>query len=108
MKLQVDRACHHLEFQVGDQVWLSMQNINLIGSRKLKPKLIGPFLVVERLGHIAYHLQLPPSMDRIHLTFRVGLLKRYIPGGDGQVRNTRPAIEAADNQEYEVEKIVEE
>ena len=47
MKLQVDRAHCHLEFQVGDQVWLSMQNINLIGSRELKPKFIGPFLVVE-------------------------------------------------------------
>ena len=35
MKLQVDRAQNHLEFQVKDQVWLSMQNINLIGSRKL-------------------------------------------------------------------------
>ena len=47
-------------------------------------------------------------MDRIHPTFHVGLLKCYIPGGDGQVRNTTPAIEAEDNQEYEVEKIVEE
>ena len=108
MKLQVDRACHHLEFQVGDQVWLSTQNINLIGSRKLKPKFIGPFLVLERIGHVAYHLKLPPSMDRIHPTFHVGLLKCYIPGGDVQVRNTTPAIEAEDNQEYEVEKIVEE
>ena len=47
-------------------------------------------------------------MDRIHLTFYVGLLKCYIPGGDGQVRNTTPAIEAEDNQEYEAEKIVKE
>ena len=85
-----------------------MQNINLIGSRKLKPKFIGPFPVVERIGHVAYHLKLPPSMDRIHPTFHVGLLKCYIPGGDGQVRNTTPAIEAEDNQEYEVEKIIKE
>ena len=108
MKLQVDRAHCHLEFQVGDQVWLSMQNINLIGSRKLKPKFIGPFPVVEQIGHVAYHQKLPPLMDRIHPTFHVGLLKCYILGGDGQVRNTTPAIEAKGNQEYEVKKIVEE
>ena len=47
-------------------------------------------------------------MDRIHPTFHVGLLKRYILGGDGQVRNTTPAIEAEDNQEYKVEKIIKE
>ena len=104
----MDRAHRTLEFQVGDQVWFSMQNINLIGSRKLKPKFIGPFLVVERIGHVAYHLKLPPSMDRIHPTFHVGLLKRCILGGDGQVRNTTPAIEAEDNQEYVVEKIIKE
>ena len=108
MKLQVNRAHRHLEFQVGDQVWLLMQNNDLIESRKLKPKFIGPFPVVERIRHIAYHLKLPPSMDRIHPTFHVGLLKCYILGGDGQIRNTTPAIEAEHNQEYEVEKIVEE
>ena len=47
-------------------------------------------------------------MDRIHPTLHVGLLKCYILGGDGQVRNTIPAIEAEDNQEYEVEKIIKE
>ena len=47
-------------------------------------------------------------MDRIHLTFHVGLLKCYILGGYGQVRNTTPTIEGEDNQEYEIEKIIEE
>ena len=47
-------------------------------------------------------------MDRIHPTFHVGLLKRYIPGGDGQARNTNPAVDYEGNEEYEVEKIVEE
>ena len=46
-------------------------------------------------------------MDRIHPTFYVGLLKCYIPGGDGQARNNTPAVDYEGNAEYEVEKIVE-
>ena len=84
-----------------------MKNINLIGSKKLKPKFIGPFSIEERIGAVAYRLKLPPSMDRIHPTFHVGLLKCYIPGGDGQARNTNPAVDYEGNEEYKVEKIVE-
>ena len=84
-----------------------MKNINLIGSKKLKPKFIGPFSIEELIGAVAYHLKLPPSMDRIHPTFHVGLLKHYIPGGDGQAKNTNPAVDYEGNEEYEVEKIVE-
>ena len=84
-----------------------MKNINLIGSTKLKPKFIGPFSIEEHKGAVAYRLKLPPSMERIHPTFHMGLLKRYIPGGNGQARNTNPAVDYEGNEEYEVKKIVE-
>ena len=84
-----------------------MKNINLIDSKKLKPKFIGLFSIEKHIGAVAYCLKLPPLMDRIHPAFHVGLLKRYIPGGDGQVRNTNPAVDYEGNEEYEVEKIVE-
>ncbi|EOX99936.1 Uncharacterized protein TCM_008970 [Theobroma cacao] len=46
---------------------------------KLNPRYIGPFLVIERIGPMAYRLELPPELDRIHNVFHVSMLKKYVP-----------------------------
>ena len=47
--------------------------------RKLSPRLIGPFEILERVGTIAYRLALPPSMSGVHEVFHVSMLRKYAP-----------------------------
>ena len=58
-------------FAVGDRVWLSAKNINIIQpSGKLGPKQLGPFKVLEKVGELDYHLELPPAL-KVHNVFHV-------------------------------------
>ena len=47
--------------------------------RKLSPRYIGPFEVLERVGEVAYWLALPPSLSSIHEVFQVSMLRKYTP-----------------------------
>ncbi|KAL4290588.1 hypothetical protein GQ457_14G019800 [Hibiscus cannabinus] len=44
---------------------------------KLSPRFIGPFEVIERIGHIAYQLVLPLEISKIHDVFHVSMLRKY-------------------------------
>ncbi|XP_052478526.1 uncharacterized protein LOC128034030 [Gossypium raimondii] len=44
---------------------------------KLSPKFIGPYRVLKRVGPVAYQLELPPKLDRIHDVFHVFILRHY-------------------------------
>ena len=46
---------------------------------KLSPRFIGPFEILERVGTVAYRLDLPPSMSGVHEIFHVSMLRRYTP-----------------------------
>ncbi|GJV78840.1 hypothetical protein Tco_1514710 [Tanacetum coccineum] len=43
---------------------------------KLNPRYIGPFKVLEKVGDIAYKLELPQELSRVHNTFHVSNLKK--------------------------------
>ncbi|XP_022023704.1 uncharacterized protein LOC110923961 [Helianthus annuus] len=45
---------------------------------KLSPRFIGPFTVVERVGKVAYRLELPEELSGIHSTFHVSHLRKCL------------------------------
>ena len=46
---------------------------------KLSPRFIGPFEILERVGTVAYRLDLPPIMSGVHEVFHISMLRRYTP-----------------------------
>ena len=72
-----------LEFEVGDHVFLKVmpkRGVVRFGKRrKLSPRVIGPFEMLERIGTVTYRLVLPPSMLGVHEVFHVSILRKYIP-----------------------------
>ncbi|GJZ31050.1 putative reverse transcriptase domain-containing protein, partial [Tanacetum coccineum] len=69
-----------MEFQVGDKVMLKVspwKGVVRFGKRgKLNPRYVGPFKVRERVGEVAYKLELPEELSRVHNTFHVSNLKK--------------------------------
>ncbi|KAJ9545153.1 hypothetical protein OSB04_024860 [Centaurea solstitialis] len=81
-KSYADNRRKPLEFQAGDRVLLKVspwKGLFRFGkSGKLSPRLIGPFEILERIGPVAYRLDLPPELSAIHDTFHVSNLKKCL------------------------------
>nr|GEV18349.1 putative reverse transcriptase domain-containing protein [Tanacetum cinerariifolium] len=69
-----------MEFQVRDKVMLKVspwKGVVRFGKRgKLNPRYVRPFKVFERVGDVAYKLDLPKELSRVHNTFHVSNLKK--------------------------------
>ncbi|GJU27970.1 putative reverse transcriptase domain-containing protein [Tanacetum coccineum] len=83
------RKCHSpvcwaerkpMEFQVGDRVMIKVslwKGVEHFGKRgKLNPRYVGPFKVLEKVGAVAYKLELPQELSRVHNTFHESNLKK--------------------------------
>ncbi|GJT90375.1 putative reverse transcriptase domain-containing protein [Tanacetum coccineum] len=79
-KSYADMKRKPMEFQVGDKVMLKVspwKGVVRFGKRgKLNPRYVGPFKVIERVGEVAYKLELPEELSRVHNTFHVSNLKK--------------------------------
>jgi len=78
-KSYADQRRRPLEFEVGDFVYLKvspMKGVNRFGvKRKLAPRYVGPYRIIERSGKVAYKVQPPPEMRAIFPVFHVSQLK---------------------------------
>lgn len=82
MKSIADRHRRDISFTVGDMVLLKLQpyrqhSVARPLSKKLGQRYYGPFLVLDKIGNVAYRLKLPDNA-KIHLVFHVSLLRPYV------------------------------
>ena len=81
-KSYVDAHRTDRSYEVGDQVFICIRpNKSTIGFRngkKLSPRFIGPFIIQEKIGPIAYRLILPPHLHKTHNVFNVSILRHYV------------------------------
>ncbi|XP_027158304.1 uncharacterized protein LOC113759925 [Coffea eugenioides] len=82
-KSYADNRRKDLEFWIGDQVFLKITPLKaslMAGKeKKLQSRFVGPYKILQRVGNVAYKLELPPSLSRIHNIFHVSILKKYHP-----------------------------
>ncbi|GKC78607.1 putative reverse transcriptase domain-containing protein [Tanacetum coccineum] len=69
-----------MDFQVRDKVMLKVSPwkgvVRFSKWGKLNPRYVGPFKVLENVGSVAYKLELPEELGRVHNTFHVSNLKK--------------------------------
>nr|GEU98188.1 hypothetical protein [Tanacetum cinerariifolium] len=75
-----DRKHKAFKFEVGDKVMLKVspwkEVIRFDKWGKLNPLYIGPFKILAKVGILAYRLELPDQLSRVHSTFHVSNLKK--------------------------------
>ena len=102
----------HEEFEIGNKVLLSTHNINnpvdkQRPTKKLSPKFIGPYIIIEKIPSVTYKLNLPLSL-KIHPVFHISLLKSYNVTDEFERILSSSAIITSDyEEEYEVESILD-
>jgi hypothetical protein len=83
MKQQADQHRSERSFEVGDWVFLRLQPYKQMSLKKAKkdnklsPKYYGPYKVLQKIGTMAYKLELPAS-SQVHPVFHVSCLKKVI------------------------------
>ncbi|KAK2420476.1 hypothetical protein QL285_031201 [Trifolium repens] len=106
-KSYADRRRRPLEFEEGDHVFLRVTPTTGVGralkAKKLTPRFIGPYQILERIGKVAYRIALPPVLSLIHDVFHVSQLRKYTPDPSHVI--TPDDIQLRDNLSFEVPPI---
>ncbi|GKC55229.1 putative reverse transcriptase domain-containing protein [Tanacetum coccineum] len=81
-KSYADKRRKPLEFSVGDYVLLKVSPwkgvVRFRKKGKLAPRFVGPFEIIEKVGLVAYRLDLPEELNDVHGTFHVLNLKKCL------------------------------
>ncbi|KAJ0788379.1 putative nucleotidyltransferase, Ribonuclease H [Helianthus annuus] len=103
-KSYADKGRKPMEFETGDNVLLKVspwEGVVRFGKKgKLAPRYVGPFKILERIGKVAYRLDLPEGLSNVHPVFHVSNLKKcladeglHVPLEDLQVNETLHFVE---------------
>lgn len=113
-KLRYDKKHKAVDLKVGDEAYLKLHHgYSLPGAnKKLSQQRAGPFKIIQKVGHLAYGLKLPPTMT-IHPVISVAQLEP-VPRGPDPYNRPRPdhpppvQMEGlGDAPAYEIERLVD-
>ncbi|WVZ87121.1 hypothetical protein U9M48_033813 [Paspalum notatum var. saurae] len=96
-KSYADKRRRELTFEVGEFVYLKVSPLH--GTKrfhtrgKLAPRYVGPYRIKKKIGDLAYELELPDHLSRVHPVFHVCL---RLP--EDQI--LPEAVDLQDNLEY--------
>ena len=90
-KSYADKKYREINFEVGDQVYIKVspwKGILRFGNKeKLSLRYIEPYEILERIKILAYRLDLPPELSRIHNIFHICMLRKYAPHHSHVIRH---------------------
>lgn len=64
------------------------ENHAIRGEKKLVPKFVGPFCIMQRISKLGCTLYLSPNLSNIHPVFQVSILMIYEPDTSHVVDNS--------------------
>ena len=95
------------KFEVGNKVWLDARNLHLKTMRKLTPRRLRPFEIIEEISPVVYKLRLPETWH-VHNVFHTSLLTPQVVTPEYGIPATPPPPELVDgDSEFEVENILQ-
>ena len=108
-KSYADKRRRPLEFEVGDFVFLKVSPrkgvIRFRNRGKLHPRYIARYKIIGRVGEVAYRLELPPEMERIHNVFHVSMLKKCLTDSTQVIEAPLEEVELREDLSFQVKPI---